>query len=403
MRVLFTCSLAWLAWTSCLPLPPVERGRVRDFGIRVGVLEPGKWNAITDVAGVRVGQVTLIREPGIRTGVTVILPHAGNLFQDKVPAAVHAGNGFGKLTGSTQIAELGNLESPIALTNTLNVPEAMAALIEYTLAQPGNEDVRSVNAVVGETNDGFLNDIRARPLGKEDVLRAIRAAASGPVAEGNVGAGTGTVCFGFKGGIGTSSRTLPRRLGGHTVGVLVQANFGGILRVNGLPAGEILKRHYLREELPAGSADGSCMIVIATDAPLGSRNLERLAKRAMLGMARTGGIAANGSGDYAIAFSTAVELRVQPTPGSGAAVPQGDAVPQKGPAACSELPNEAMSPLFLAVIEATEEAILNSLFQASDMTGFGGRQVEALPIDQLLPLLREQQEKSGKQGYPAKD
>jgi D-aminopeptidase len=375
---------AGLALASFLALPAAGRGRPRDLGIRIGVLETGRWNAITDVAGVLVGQVTLVREPGIRTGVTVVLPHGGNLFQDKVPAAVFAGNGFGKLTGSTQVAELGTLEAPVALTNTLSVAEAMAALVAQALAQPGNEKVGSVNVVVGETNDGLLNDIRARAVSREDVERALRLAAAGPVAEGNVGAGTGTVCFGFKGGIGTSSRVLPPRLGGYAVGVLVQSNFGGVLRVNGLPAGEILQRHVLRDELAAGGADGSCMIVVATDAPLLARSLERLARRAMLGLARTGGIAANGSGDYAIAFSTAAELRVRA--GGGTA-----------PLPRPELPAEALTPLFLAVIEATEEAILNSLFQAEAMTGFRGRRVEALPIERLLPLLLEvQQMSSGK-------
>ena len=379
MGVVGKCTLPLLVLAGCLPLPASGRGRLRDFGLRPGVLAPGKWNAITDVAGVRVGQVTLVREPGVRTGVTVVLPHGGNLFREKVPAAVHVGNGFGKLVGSTQVAELGSIESPIALTNTLNVPEAMAALVEHALAQPGNEDVRSVNVVVGETNDGHLNDIRSRPLKKEDVLQALAAAASGPVAEGNVGAGTGTVCFGFKGGIGTASRVLPPRLGGHAVGVLVQANFGGVLRIDGVAAGEILKRHYLREELQAGAADGSCMIVVATDAPLRARSLERLAKRAMLGLARTGGIAASGSGDYAIAFSTAAELRLHSPSESGSDVGR-------------ELPGDELSPLFLAVIEATEEAILNALFQAETMTGAGGRTVEALPVDRLLPLLRRAQE-----------
>ncbi|MBN2346909.1 MAG: P1 family peptidase [Candidatus Aminicenantes bacterium] len=368
-----------LALGAGLPLPPAARGRLRDYGIAIGVLAPGKWNAITDVAGVAVGHLTLEREPGVRTGVTVVLPHGGNLFRQKVPAAIHVGNGFGKLVGSTQVAELGNIESPIALTNTLSVPEAMAALVEHALAQPGNEEVRSVNVVVGETNDGFLNDIRARALTKADVLAAIRAAASGPVPEGNVGAGTGCVCFGFKGGIGTSSRVLPPHLGGYTVGVLVQANFGGILSIGGLPAGEILGRHYLRGELESGPGDGSCMIVIATDAPLLARNLERLAKRAMLGLARTGGIAANGSGDYAVAFSTAAALRV-PTEGRPPGAPG------------RELANDALSPLFLAVIEATEEAILNALFQAEAMEGFAGHRVEALPLDRLLPLLRRAQE-----------
>ena len=375
---------AGLALASFLSLPAARRGRPRDLGVRVGVLEPGRWNAITDVAGVLVGQVTLVREPGIRTGVTVILPHDGNLFQDKVPAAVSVGNGFGKLAGSTQVVELGTLETPIALTNTLSVAEAMAALVEHALAQPGNGEVESVNAVVGETNDGQLNDIRARAVTKEDVRQALRLAATGPVQEGSVGAGTGTVCFGFKGGIGTSSRVLPPRLGGYAVGVLVQSNFGGVLRVNGVAAGEILRRHFLREELAAGRADGSCMIVVATDAPLSAHGLERLARRAMLGLARTGGIAANGSGDYAIAFSTAKELRV----GAG-----GGTAPLSRP----ELPSEALSPLFLAVIEASEEAILNSLFQAETMTGFRGRRVEALPVERLLPLLlKVQQMSSGK-------
>ena len=376
MGNLFKLNFILLILGISLPLTPIERGRLRDFGIKIGVMMPGKLNALTDVAGVRVGQVTLNKEDGIRTGVTVIMPHAGNLFQQKVPAALYVGNGFGKFVGSTQIVELGNIESPIVLTNTLSVPEAMAALIEYTLLRPGNEEVRSVNAVVGETNDGFLNDIRARQVKKEDVFKAIDSATDGPVQEGNVGAGTGTVCFGFKGGIGTSSRILPQSLGGYTVGVLVQTNFGGILRINGLPVGEILKLYYLQQELEMNSADGSCMIVIATDAPLLSRNLERLAKRAMLGLARTGGIAANSSGDYAVAFSTAEKLRIRSSIKYGMNSGQ-------------ELINEAMSPLFLAVIEATEEAILNSLFQASDMIGINGHKIEALPIGRLLPFLHK--------------
>jgi len=376
MGNLFKLNFILLILGISLPLTPIERGRLRDFGIKIGVMMPGKLNALTDVAGVRVGQVTLNKEDGIRTGVTVIMPHAGNLFQQKVPAALYVGNGFGKFVGSTQIVELGNIESPIVLTNTLSVPEAMAALIEYTLMRPGNEEVRSVNAVVGETNDGFLNDIRARQVKKEDVFKAIDSATDGPVQEGNVGAGTGTVCFGFKGGIGTSSRILPQSLGGYTVGVLVQTNFGGILRINGLPVGEILKLYYLQQELEMNSADGSCMIVIATDAPLLSRNLERLAKRAMLGLARTGGIAANSSGDYAVAFSTAEKLRIRSSIKYGMNSGQ-------------ELINEAMSPLFLAVIEATEEAILNSLFQASDMIGINGHKIEALPIGRLLPFLHK--------------
>lgn len=347
--------------------------RAKDMGLSIGVLPAGRNNAITDVAGVQVGQITLMRADSIRTGVTVILPHTGNLFQQKVPAAVYVGNGFGKLAGTTQVKELGNLESPVVLTNTLNVATAMDAVIDYTLAQKGNEGVQSVNAVVGETNDGYLNDIRGRHVRKEDVLQAIRQARPGPVEEGSVGAGTGTVCFGFKGGIGTASRKLPQSLGGYTVGVLVQSNFGGVLQIDGVPVGEELKKYYLRDQLN-NTVDGSCMIVVATDAPLDSRNLERLAQRAFLGLAKTGGIASNGSGDYVIAFSTDSTLRIPY---------QTNETRQT----ISLLHNDAVSPLFMAAIEATEEAIINSLLTARTIKGKGGRQVEALPHDKLIPIL----------------
>lgn len=351
-----------------------ERGRVRDFGLELGVLPPGPLNAITDVAGVRVGQVTISEGDNIRTGVTAIQPYEGNLFQEKVPAGVYAGNGFGKLAGSTQIVELGNLETPIVLTNTLSVAPAVEALVEYTLAQPGNESVQSVNAVVGETNDGFLNDIRGLHVTKDHVRQAIKNARTGPVKEGCVGAGTGTVCFGFKGGIGTASRVIPKKFGGYTVGVLAQTNFGGALSVGGIPVGKNLGQYYLSESLRDG-ANGSCMIVVATDAPVDARNLERMAKRAIMGLARTGGIAANGSGDYAIAFSTAPENR---TPFKAKEQTQ----------ILTVLRNDAMSPLFLATIEATEEAILNSLFQATTTIGRDGHRVEALPLDKVKTMIK---------------
>jgi D-aminopeptidase len=347
--------------------------RVRDTGLEIGILPPGPLNAITDVAGVRVGHVTIIEGDNIRTGVTAILPHGGNLFQDKVAAAVYVENGFGKLAGSTQVNELGNLETPIILTNTLSVPTAADAVIDYILSLPGNESVQSVNPVVGETNDGWLDDIRGRHVEKHHVLDAIAKAVAGPVDEGCVGAGTGTVCFGYKGGIGTSSRKLPEDLGGWTVGVLVQSNFSGVLHVAGVPVGVELGRYYLREELAPDSA-GSCMMVVATDAPLSARNLDRLAKRAVLGLARTGGIASNGSGDYVIAFSTSPKVRV----------------PHDAPAktlAVEDVANDAMSPLFLAVEEATEEAILNSLFMARTTQGREGRVVEALPLDKVMSIM----------------
>ena len=364
--VLFLLSLPLMA-------PGQEQQRPRDLGIRIGMLPVGPLNAITDVPGVRVGHHTLIAGDSVRTGATAILPHSGNLFQEKVPAAIYLGNGFGKLAGYSQVAELGNLETPVVLTNTLSVATAVDALVTYTLQQVGNENVRSVNAVVGETNDGYLNDIRGRHLTQQHVLSAIAAAATGPVREGNVGAGAGTVCFGFKGGIGTASRRLPASLGGYSVGVLVQSNFGGALTIDGVPVGAELGRYSFRRQLE--NADGSCMIVVATDAPLDARNLKRLAKRAMLGLGRSGGIASNGSGDYVIAFSTDEGLRVpyrQNTRTLSAAV----------------LHNDAVSPLFMAAIEATEEAIVNSLFAAAPMTGHRGR-IEALPVARVLDLMKK--------------
>ena len=348
--------------------------RARDYGIKIGVLETGKNNAITDVNGVLVGQKTLNQKKYIRTGVTAILPHGDNVFQNKVPAAMYIGNGFGKLMGYSQVEELGNIETPIILTNTLSVPTAADALIDYTLVQPENQSVRSVNPIVGETNDGSLNDIRGRHVKKSDVLTAIQQAKSGVIEEGNVGAGTCTRCFGFKGGIGTASRFLPKKLGGYTVGVLVQTNFGGVLQIDGVPIGQELDKFYLKEQIEY-SPDGSCMIVVATDAPLDSRNLKRLAKRAMLGLAKTGGIVSNGSGDYVIAFSTAKDLRIPY---------QSDTPLRSG----KVLRNSSMSPLFMAVIEATEEAIINSLFAAENMEG-NGQKIEALPIKKTIKIMKK--------------
>jgi D-aminopeptidase len=347
-----------------------SRGRARDYGIMVGVMKTGTLNAITDVKGVKVGQTTL-NHGNVHTGVTAVLPHDGNIFQNKVPAGIFIGNGFGKLSGTTQVMELGTIETPIILTNTLNVSTAMEAVIGYTLSLPGNEKVQSVNAVVGETNDGYLNDIRGRHVTREDVLKAIQLASVGPVAEGNVGAGTGTICFEWKGGIGTASRMLSQKSGGYTVGVLVQSNFGGVLQIDGLPVGESLNAHDLTNE----SSDGSCMIVLATDAPLDARNLQRIAKRAFMGLARTGGIASNGSGDYVIAFSTAETVRV----------PHNYATPTLQ---MPVLMNDEMTPLFAAAIEATEEAIINSLFKAETMTGRDGHVIKALPIEEVLKLKR---------------
>ena len=350
-----------------------NRSRARELGIESGILTPGKWNAITDVKGVSVGQKTLIEGDSIRTGVTVIIPHQGNIFQEKVPAAVFVGNGFGKAIGFTQIEELGNIETPIALTNTLNAFLVANDLIDYTLSIPENVKIRSVNPVVGETNDGWLNDIRGRHVTGTHVQEAINSATTEAVEEGNVGAGTGTKCLGFKGGIGTSSRVLPKEKGGYTVGVLVQTNFGGILTINGAPVGEELNNFYMAEDVPY-VVDGSCMIVIATDAPLSARNLKRLAKRSFLALARVGSFSSNGSGDFSIAFSTNTELRI----------PYDTKQIEK---IIPDVSNDHMSPLFLAVVEATEEAIYNSLFMATDITGQKGRVMKALPIEKTLKIM----------------
>ncbi|HCS49791.1 MAG TPA: aminopeptidase [Candidatus Aminicenantes bacterium] len=373
MLVPVTLGLALIV-LGAVVLASEDRPRAREFGLVVGVLPPGPLNAITDVAGVKVGQVTLIGGKDVRTGVTAILPHGGNIFQDKVPAGISVANGYGKLTGVTQVRELGTLETPIVLTNTLSVPTAADAVIDWTLGLAGNERVGSVNPVVGETNDGWLSDIRGRHVTKAHVLEAIRTAAEGPVAEGAVGAGTGTTCFDYKGGIGTASRRLPENRGGFTVGILVQTNFGGVLTIRGVPfdrratAGETGP-----EANPAG--DGSCMIVVATDAPLDARNLERLAKRALLGIARTGGYFSNGSGDYAVAFSTANSVRV----------PNRAASPTR---TVTLLRDDAISPLFQAAAEAAEEAIWNSLFKAVRTEGKDGHVAEALPLDRVKEALR---------------
>jgi D-aminopeptidase len=379
-RFLQTASVvSALFLTAAAPLDGMEqtpdRPRARDVGVVVGVFQPGPLNSITDVAGVRVGQVTVRTGDSIRTGVTAILPHGGNLYQERVPAAIHVGNGYGKLLGVTQVRELGELESPILLTCTLCVWRAADALVGWMLAQPGMERVRSINVVVGETNDGELNDIRARPIEPAHVTRALASATTGPVEEGSVGAGTGTVAFGWKGGIGTSSRLLPERYGGFTVGVLVQSNYGGILTIDGAPVGQELGQHAFREarlDAAPSTADGSIMIVVATDAPLDARQLERLASRAIVGLARTGATVSNGSGDYVIAFSTANDVRIRYDS------------PVRSPRL---LANESMTPLFQAVAEATEEAIYNSLFRATTTVGHQ-RTVEALPLDAALDVLR---------------
>jgi D-aminopeptidase len=372
-------TLMTLVGVSAQNTASTARPRASELGLRIGILPSGPWNAITDVAGVAVGHATVIRGNDVRTGVTAVLPHSGNLFREKVPGAVFVGNAFGKLAGSTQVNELGEIETPILLTSTLNVPRTADAVIDYMLALPGNEDVQSINPLVGETNDGYLNDIRARPVTREDVFAAIKNAKSGPVEEGSVGAGTGTVAFGFKGGIGTSSRRLPSRLGGYTVGVLVQTNFGGVLTIAGAPVGRELDRYYLRDELsPTSGADrgnGSVMIVIATDAPVDARNLKRLAARAMLGLGRTGSAGTNGSGDYAIAFSTAPQVRIKTQ----------DKAPLRH---LDLLSNDAMSPLFLAVVEATEEAVYNSLLRATTVSG-RGHTIEALPLDKTVEILKK--------------
>jgi D-aminopeptidase len=369
----------WIRWLALVPLagPLVPAGaqqarvRARDLGVAPGIFKPGALNAITDVAGVRVGQVTLREGDSVRTGVTAILPHAGNAFLERVPAAVFVGNGFGKLTGSTQVNELGELETPILLTCTLCVWKAADAMVAWMLAQPGMEHVRSINPLVAETNDGTLNDIRSRPVTAEAVRRALESASGGPVAEGSVGAGTGTVAFGWKGGIGTSSRVLPASIGGYTVGVLVQTNFGGVLQVLGAPVGTTLGHYAFQGNVSPERGDGSCIVVIATDAPLSDRNLRRVAARAMMALGRTGSSASNGSGDYAIAFSTAPEVR---------------RAWDARKLTTTELANGEVSGIFEGAVEATEEAVYNSLFMATTVTG-NGHTVEALPLDRVRQIL----------------
>lgn len=365
-------TLFLLLWSA--PSWLFAQNRARELGVPFGVLPTGKLNAITDVSGVKVGHLTKIEGEQVRTGVTAILPHGGNLFQEKVPAAIFVGNGFGKLAGVTQVQELGTIESPIILTNTLSVAAGIEGVLRYSLSQEGNQSVQSVNAVVGETNDGYLNDIRGMHLSSEEVMKAILSSQEGIVQEGNVGAGTGTVCFGWKGGIGTASRKLPESMGGYTVGVLVQTNFGGNLQIAGVPVGQKLGKYPFKDALE--KSDGSCMIIVATDAPVLDRNLERIAQRAMMGLAKTGGIASNGSGDYVIAFSTAEGLRIAHNLPSGTL--------QRS----STLRNDDMTGLFLATIEATEEAIVNSLFAAETMTGKEGRTIEALPKQQVLEWIK---------------
>ena len=347
---------------------------LRGWGFPTGIFAPGPNNAITDVTGVTVGHVTLIEGDSIRTGVTAIVPHQGNIFRQKVPAAIYVGNGFGKLAGVTQVRELGNIETPVILTNTLSVAAGIEGAVRYTLMQPGNERENSVNAVVGETNDGRLNDIRGMHVTPQMVIDAITSAHGGPVEQGCVGAGTGTICFGFKGGIGTSSRVLPESLGGYTIGVLVQTNYGGILEIDGVQEGQRLQKHDFIEHIrKTENVDGSCMMVVVTDAPLDSRNLERVAKRAMMGMAKTGGIASNGSGDYVIALSVAPENLIDS---------------RAKTISSTVLANSEMSSIFAATIEATAEALWNSLFMADSMTGRDGNHVDALPVEQVLEMLR---------------
>ena len=351
-----------------------EHKTLREWGFPTGIFDTGKYNAITDVPGVTVGHVTCIEGDSIRTGVTAIVPHQGNIFSHKVPAAIYVGNGFGKLAGVTQVRELGNIETPIILTNTLSVAAGIEGVVRYTLQQPGNENVRSVNAIVGETNDGHLNAIRHMYITPSMVIDAINKAHGGPVEQGNVGAGTGTICFGFKGGIGTSSRVLPESLGGYTIGVLAQTNYGGILEIDGVQVGQKLHKHdFIDHVRRTENVDGSCMMVVITDAPLDSRNLERMAKRAMMGLAKTGGIASNGSGDYVIVLSVAPENLIND---------------KAKTLTTTVLANSQMSPIFAATIEATAEALWNSLFMADSMTGRNGHHVDALPVTQVLKMLR---------------
>ena len=361
-RIIRCCLLVSFA----APITAQDSGPARDLGMSPGVMPPGPFNAITDVTGVLVGHATVVEGTRVNTGVTVILPHGGDLYRQRVRAAIAVGNGFGKLTGVTQVRELGELEAPVALTCTLCVHRVADALVSYVLEQPENSDIRSLNVVVGETNDGFLNDIRSRPVTEAHVREALESASTGPVEQGSVGAGRGTVAFGWKGGIGTSSRRLPDEVGGWTVGVLVQSNYGGVLSMDGVPVGEEMGRYYMRGLLERNdpesdpSPDGSIMMVVATDAPLDSRNLERLANRALAGLARTGSTVSNGTGDYVISFSTNLSTEV--------------------------LDNNRMSPLFMATIEATEEAIYNSIIAATTVEGHRGT-VEELPLDTLRELL----------------
>lgn len=370
-KILLSVALAALCLNS------YGEGRLRDYGIAPGIFKTGTYNAITDVPGVKVGHVTLFEGDSIRTGVTAIVPHEGNLFRKKCPAAIYVGNGFGKLAGTTQVKELGNIETPIILTNTLSVAQGIEGVITYTLKQKGNENVRSVNAVVGETNDGGLNDIRGRHVKASHVVEAIENAKDGPVEEGCVGAGTGTVCFSWKGGIGTSSRVLPEIYGGWTVGVLIQSNYGGILEIEGVPVGQRLGQYSFKKGVEDANyllnPDGSCMMVIFTDAPLDARNLERLAKRVMMGMAKTGGIASNGSGDYVIAVSVNPDNLIDE-----------NNTKRYFP---TLLHNDDMSPLFEAAIECTAEALWNSLFAAKTTTGCG-MTVEALPVEEVVKLMK---------------
>ena len=368
MKALITAVLVLSAASVAGAQPRV---RARDLGLAPGVFQPGPLNAITDVAGVRVGQVTVVEADSVRTGVTAILPHGGNAYRERVPAALHVGNGFGKLLGATQLQELGELETPILLTCTLCVWKAADALVEWMLGLPQMGGVRSINPVVAETNDGGLNAIRSRPITSEQVRRALATADSGPVAEGSVGAGTGTAAFGWKGGIGTASRRLPASLGGWTVGVLVQSNFGGVLQMMGAPVGRELGRYSFRTDTTRDGGDGSIIMVVATDAPLSDRNLRRVAARAIMGLARTGSSASNGSGDYVIAFSTAESVR-RPFDARRLTT--------------TELANEEMSAVFQGAVEATEEAIYNSLTMATAVTS-RGRTVEAIPLDRVREIL----------------
>lgn len=374
LHMIFSLLIATLFTAEASAHEAPGRSRAREMGIEVGVMTTGPLNAITDVPGVLVGHKTIIRGEDERTGVTAVLPHGGNIFLQKVPAAVFVGNGFGKLAGFTQIEELGNIETPIVLTNTLCVGTAVKALVSYTLAQPGNEEAYSVNAVVGETNDSYLNDIRGMHVTEKDVIEAIKAARSGPVEEGSIGAGTGTICLQFKGGIGTASRYVPG-FGGtqYLLGVLVQSNFGGTLNINGAPVGRELKRKQEIKDTKDGGK-GSCMIIVATDAPLSSRNLKRLAKRAVLGLARTGSFMSNGSGDYVIAFSTAYRIPYESR--------ELLTIPPL-------LPNDAMSLFFRAVVEATQEAVYNSLFMAGTVKGYKGHEVEAIPLDKVTAVCKK--------------